>query len=182
MEIAIIGFVGVVVGALLAEYFRIRSRIEIFSSKVFDKRLAVYEQLYEKLHKASQVASDVMDNQTYSRDERNTLWSTIIFDLADFTDANKLYLNEDISVHCISSCIGVEDVYYIEDAKKKTAEINSFYQDIRSAELMIKSETGLTELDNFFRTITKSQPKSTVIDYLNKLRDRQAKKSKKKRS
>lgn len=47
MESAWIGLAGLLIGVLLGEYFHRNKRIEIYSQKVFDKRLSVHEELYK---------------------------------------------------------------------------------------------------------------------------------------
>ena len=39
-----------------------------------------------------------------------------------------------------------------------------FRQGIRDAKLMIRSEAGLSEMDNFFKSVTKSTPGGKLIE------------------
>jgi hypothetical protein len=48
MDTALVGLVGLLVGMLITEHFRKRSRIEQFSGRIFEKRLTVYEKLMEE--------------------------------------------------------------------------------------------------------------------------------------
>lgn len=180
MENAIIGLLGVVLGIVLTELLRRRSRVEFLLSKAFEKRLNVYDELFGKLNEGISVAHDVIDNPEYSKDDRSELWGTVVLDVFQFFDANKLYLNEDITIHCMMTMIGVEEMFYIEDKKQKEKERAKFSREINDAKEMIKKETGLAELDNLFRSITKAKHESNYLDYVNKLKAKHAKKSKRK--
>ena len=57
----VIGIVGVVVGVLLNEFMRRRSRRELYAPKIFEKRLAAYEGLIEQIHQGSKVANEVIE-------------------------------------------------------------------------------------------------------------------------
>ena len=62
METAFIGLLGVLLGVLLNEYFRKKSRIEIYSKEVFQKRLEIYEELYKKMEDSYLIAQDIIEN------------------------------------------------------------------------------------------------------------------------
>jgi len=70
MVTALIGLMGVLVGVFLDEYFRRRSRIEIYSKGVFERRLSVYEELYKKMESAFLIASDIIEKPNYTQEER----------------------------------------------------------------------------------------------------------------
>jgi len=62
MEEAVIGLLGVLLGIGLGEYLRRKRRLENYSSTVFEKRLALYEELFEKVNKYSVVATAAPHN------------------------------------------------------------------------------------------------------------------------
>ncbi|OLE54566.1 MAG: hypothetical protein AUG51_07735 [Acidobacteria bacterium 13_1_20CM_3_53_8] len=167
---SLIGLIGVLIGLFINEYFRRRNRVELYSKEIFQKRLSVYEKLYEKIYKISPIAHDIMENPKYSEEERHEIWSSVVFDMAKFMDSNELYLNENITVHCVSALIGVEDVYYMEDPEEKKGEIENFTKSIANARKMIKAETGLEALDKLFSSISKAKHESEIISYYQKLK------------
>ncbi len=69
LESAIIGFLGVIVGAFLGEYFRRKNRIEAYSHKVFDRRLKVHEELYSMFVSAYEIICEVMGNKELDHNE-----------------------------------------------------------------------------------------------------------------
>jgi hypothetical protein len=177
MNEALIGLVGLLMGALLAEYFRRQGRIEIHSKEIFQKRLSIYEELYKTMNQIYNEANDVIENQGYSKEERKELWAENIFKLANFLDENSLYINEYISVHCMCSIIGVEDLYYENDKNKKKL-ISNFREDYTKTKAMIKEEAGLRAMEKLFGAISKPRYTSRHISYYKDMQERYAQKSK----
>ena len=170
MLIAIVGLTGVLLGVLLNEYFRRRSRIEIYSKEVFQKRLSVYEELYKKIEGSFLIANDVIESPDYSKEERHNIWSEVMMNVAMFTDENGLYLNDNLIVHCMMTLIGVEDIYYVKDPEEKKKEVEKFGDGYANAKKMIKKETGLEALDKLFGSISKAKHKSDYIAYYQRLK------------
>jgi hypothetical protein len=162
---SLIGVIGVLIGLFINEYFRRRNRVELYSKEIFQKRLNVYEKLYEKLGEISLIAGDIMENPKYPEEERNEIWSSVVFSMAKFMDSNGLYLNDNIVVHCMSALVGIEDVYDMEDPEEKKGEIENFTESIANARKMIKAETGLEALDKLFGSISKAKHESEIISY-----------------
>ena len=48
----------------MIEYFHRNKRIEIYSQKVFDKRLSVHEELYKIFLESNEMVSEAMTNST----------------------------------------------------------------------------------------------------------------------
>jgi hypothetical protein len=165
---SLIGLIGVLIGLFINEYFRRRNRVELYSKEIFQKRLDVYEKLYEKLAEISLIADDIMQNPTYPEEERHKIWSSVFYDMAKFMDLNGLYLNDNIVVHCMSALVGIEDVYHMEAPEEKKGEIENFTKSLSKARKMIKAETGLEALDKLFGSISKAKHESEIISYYQK--------------
>ena len=90
MESALIGLLGVFIGIFITEYLRRRNRIENYSHLIFEKRLKIYENLYNKINAISSDSTDIIENPEYSKDERLNKWSPVVLDLAEYLDQNKL--------------------------------------------------------------------------------------------
>jgi hypothetical protein len=175
MVSAFIGFLGVLIGVLINEHFRRRNRIETYSSRIFDKRIQIYEELYSKVTVCSKIITDLIENPKYSREERQGMVSAAVHDLAQFGDDNSFYINEQINIQYMTLLMGVEDIYYISDADKKEQEIHRVWKHMRDTKNMIKKESGIEELDKLFKSITRAEHKSDIIDYYNKLKSKQIK-------
>lgn len=164
MTEAIIGLVGILIGLFISEFFRRHSRIEDYAKEIFMKRLSVYEELHSKMSEARKTATDIMESNDLSDEDRNAIWSDRVLDVAGFNDANELYVNEEIALHCLMTLIGVDDIYYIEDDEEKQKEKEKFWQNSARTIAMIRNETGLEKIDRYFGSLTKIKHKSEYID------------------
>ena len=164
MTEAIIGLIGVLLGLFISEYFRRRSRIEDYAKEIFLKRLKVYEELYSKMNQARKIASEVIESDSFSNDERSEVWSSVVMGIADFNDKNELYINEEISLHCFLTLMGVEDIYSIDNEKEKEAEKENFWKNSAKTISMIRDETGLEKIDKYFGSLTKAKHTSEYLD------------------
>lgn len=162
---ASIGLIGVLLGLFINEFFRRKNRIELYSKEVFQKRLSVYEQLYEKMEHAFSVAVDIIENPQYSESERHSLWSAVVLDAAKFTDMNGLYLNQNVVVHCMMTLIGVSDIYEREAGQERDQLYVRFKRSYGESKRMVKKESGLEALDKLFGSVSKAKYKSGYIEY-----------------
>lgn len=176
MEQALIGFVGLLMGMLLNEYFRRRNRVEVYSSKVFEKRLEVYEGLMATIRKAEAEINEVLDNESIPPTERHERAFEAGLRVAEYTDQHSLYLNDEIAVHCVAAFVGVGDILDMSKGKECEKHIGSFRGMIGDAKNMIRAESGMSAIDQTFRTVTKAKHSSPIIDYYRRKRREGAKK------
>jgi len=101
METALIGLAGVLLGILINEILRRQNRIESYAGRVFEKRLEIYEGLYHRVAALGPLASDLINNSTYSYEERHQIVSVGVHDVASWCDDNDMYINEELAVHCV---------------------------------------------------------------------------------
>lgn len=165
MEAALIGLTGVLLGILLNELLRRKNRIEGYAARVFDKRLEVYEGLYERVSACSQVAADVIENADYSSEDRHAIVSAAIHEIAGWCDKHDMYINEEITVHCVPLLMGIEEVHDIPDVEKKEQRIRQFRESLVDAKRMIRKEAGIADIERVFTGITKPKHSSPVIEY-----------------
>lgn len=161
MEGALIGLAGLLIGILLNEYYRRNSRIEKYSSQVFEKRLSIYEGLMAEIQLASSIIGELVENDELTIDEKKEAAFHAGLKVPQYTDKHKFYLNEEITVHCCMAFVGTSDIFE-EPINEK--ELKDFRQTIKEAYEMIRVESGVTELDGLFRSITKSSPGGKLIE------------------
>lgn len=169
MQSALIALAGVLLGALLGEYFRRRNRIEIYSQKIFERRLEVYEGLMALVQDAYTTASHVIENNQLSQDERQALISSAIHSIADYTDANTLFVDSYVSAHATAMVMGVEDIPDISDKVERASEIARFRSDYVLAKKMILEESGIQQINEHFKLVSQSKPNSPVIRRIKEL-------------
>jgi hypothetical protein len=165
IEAALIGLVGVLLGILLNEMLRRRNRIEGYAARVFDKRLEIYEGLYERIGVAGDMATDVIENPDYSPEQRHEIVSAAIHGIATWCDSNDMYVNEELTVHCVPLLMGVENIYAMADAKEKEDRVKRYREDFRNAKKMIRKEAGIEDIERMFSGIVKPKRSSAIIDH-----------------
>lgn len=167
----IIGLISLIIGAVLNEFLRRKNRREFYAPQIFDKRLKVYEQLLEKIQNGYTVATEVIENGELTQQERHELISSVIHDIAQFTDTNYLYIDEDLAVHSVALFMGVEDIYVSsEDIKQE--KLSNFFRMRREALRMISEDSGVSEINKLFKSINKPKIDGAVIRYFRQLKKR----------
>ncbi len=161
---ALIGFLGILLGIVLNEQLRRRNRIENYSTVVFERRLDLYEELHRRVLHYSEVATEVIENDDLTKEQRYGLVSSAILEVAGFCDEHELYINEEIALHCTPILMGVEDIYYIEDEDEKKQGIKDFQNNLLAAKRMIRKETGIADIEKLYRSIIKPKHSSPIIE------------------
>ncbi len=170
MTEALIGLAGILIGLLINEHFRKTNRIENYSSKVFDKRLEIYEKLMLLVHEKSSLVTELIEEIT--KDVAHEACFKAGLDVMEYCDINQLYLNEEIIVHIGATFVGTGDMIDADKESKKI-QLQNFRMSVLEAKEMIKAESGIEELNDLFKKITKAKHNSPIITYF-----REAKKNK----
>lgn len=126
VEKALIALLGVLIGILINEYFRRKSRIEYYSQKIFERRLKVHEELFSLLKKSHSIIGEMHSNEDLTSEERHEIVSSVILGLCEFGDENDFYLDKYLSAQVATLFMGSEDIAEIEDPTVKKAEISKF--------------------------------------------------------
>jgi len=164
--VAAAGVVGSVVGAAVNELLRRSSRIEGYSARVFDKRLDAYELLLERYREAYNVASEVMKNVDMSSEKRHEAVSLIIHDIIRCSSSNELYLDDDLTAHCVATFMGAETALDFENEPEREAvreAVRSMYNEGRR---MIREDSGVAGIDRLLKRIARPQISGEFIEYL----------------
>ncbi|QTT83060.1 hypothetical protein HUT29_17750 [Pseudomonas chlororaphis] len=165
MESALIGIVGVVIGIIVNEFIRRKNRIENYAQKTFDKRLEIFEELYQRVAACGTVGQRVIDDRELSPAARSGLVSSEIFKIADWCDLHGMYLKEEVTIHCMTLLMGVEDIQDIEDETQKIERVKDFQAHLRYAKEMIKKESGIEDVNKSFTSMIKAKYSSPIIEY-----------------
>lgn len=160
---------GVVIGASLNEFLRRRNRREAYAPKVFEKRLAAYEGLFQLIHDGGQVASELIGNAALTKGDRHLLVSDAIGKIAQYVDANALYLDEELSAHCTALFMGVEDIQDAPEADREALAAD-YYTKRRETVRMIAEDSGIAEVNKLFKAINKPNINGAIIERIRELR------------
>jgi hypothetical protein len=169
MQSALIGLIGVLIGVLLAEYFRRRNRVEIYSQKVFERRLDIHETLMKLVQGAYAAVSATLEFPGSAKEERHAIVSGAILSIAEFSDENALYIDSYLAADLTAMAIGVEDIPDIEDDIERDAEISAFRNRYKLAKRMILEESGIHQINQHFRLVSRSKPTSPIIQRIKEL-------------
>lgn len=173
METALIGLAGLLIGALLTEYFRRNNRIEAYSQKIFERRLEIYEHLMKLVQTAYQVASDVLDDSEISDEDREIAIATEIMTIATYVDDNALFVNEYIAADATALFIGIEEIPTIEDENEREIAIARFSNHYKAVKQNILEESGIRQINDHLKIVSRSRLDSPIIRLMKeKERDR----------
>lgn len=168
---SIIGLVGLLLGLLSAEYFRRRSRIEEYSKEVFLKRLEIYEVLYEKLNIASILAGKFEEANIDTVESLVIQTHALVLETARFTDEKGLFINDELIIQCMLTLMLLPSEGTVDELETfKREQSKEFWGNCRVSKLMIKGETGMSELDKLFRGITRAKHESEYIRYFREIK------------
>jgi hypothetical protein len=170
MEQALVGLVGLLIGILLTEYFRRRSRVEMYSSKVFERRLDAYEGLMTIMTEAGSAVGEVLGDESMPLEERRGKVVEAGLRVSRYMDEHLFYLNDEIMIHCGVTFVGVVDVLDLAEGKKREDAIDRFLGRLKNARDMIRAESGMSEIDRAFRAVTKAKHSGPVIDEYRRLK------------
>jgi len=154
---SLFGVACVLLGIGLNEWVRRSNRIETFAGTVFKERFDVHVKLWNTIRDAKPTADQIIKDSTLSPDARHELLSGLVWRVLDFCDENSLYLNEEVTVHCCTVFMGIEDISSESDAKKRDEMIAHFEEGYQKAREIVREETGLKRMDGLFRKVTKAR-------------------------
>lgn len=175
MESVLIGLAGILIGIFLNEYLRRRSRIEMYSRRMFEKRIDIYEGLMTKVRVAARVVAEALKDSELSDEERRVIAFEAGLTVMQYTDDHTLYLNDDIIVHCGATFVGTGDIFDKQEGRQRDKAIEAFRKEIRQSCDMIEKESGIGQLNKLFKSVTKATYTSPVIDYYRALKKKKEK-------
>lgn len=158
------GLIGILIGSGLTEYFRRTSRIETYSAAIFQKRLSIYEALFNKIAGYQDIVAAIMADEKHSDEERHIATSHIVLDIAKYCDENAFYLNEELVVLCTCAYMGAEDVMKLKDLMQREERVQTVRNNLADAKEMIRREAGIKRIDKFFGTVTKAKLSGHIIE------------------
>ena len=175
ITVSLIGIGGVILGVILTEWLRKRSRIEAFSSLVYEKKLNIYEELFNKINASTELINETINNTELSKDEKFEIESAVVLDICQFTDKHQLYLNDEVIVQCCTLFMNTHNINApVEDEPERTLE--HLNEQLLNTKNIIRSETGVEKVNKLFSSITKAKHSSPVIEYMRALKKKKGNK------
>ncbi|WP_411383815.1 hypothetical protein ACK3BK_04660 [Pseudomonas sp. L7] len=180
MDSALLGILGVIIGIVANEWIRRRNRIESYAQKTFEKRLEIYEVLFQLVNAGGAAGTKAIKDSSLCFEDRFDLVNGAIVDIVQWCDEHSLYLDEEVTIQCVTLLMGVEDVQDMVDEAEKGEKIESFYLQLRYTKDMLKKASGIQDVNSSFTLMTKAKFRSPVLDYYNQQKKAMRKANKKK--
>jgi hypothetical protein len=174
MKGALIGLAGLLIGALLSEYFRRSNRIEVYSQKIFERRLEIYEQLMKLVQEAYIVGCDVLEDPEASDEDRHAAVSEAVMTIAEYVDENALFVDEYIAADVTALLMGVEEIPKIQDESEREAAVSNFRSHYKAAKQNILEESGIRQINQHLKIVSGSRLDSPIIRRLKELEKKRA--------
>jgi hypothetical protein len=168
----LIGIAGLIMGVLLNEFLRRRNRRELYAPKIFEKRLAIYEGLAERVQLGSEIAQEIIEDDSLTPEQRHELISAPIMEIARYCDKNSLYIDTELTVHCGALFMSTEDIHDA-DPEEKEHLISAYYHMRKEALRMIAEDSGVAEINRLFKKINRPKLSGPVIERFRELRRQQ---------
>jgi hypothetical protein len=169
---SIAGVVGVLLGVLLNEFVRRKNRRELYAPKIFEKRLAAYENLAELIQNGSKVANEVIENPDLTTEQRHDVIGAVVVSIAKSMDKDLLYIDKEPGAYCAALFMGVENFYAAKEEEKQRL-LRNYYGMRTEALRMISEDSGVAEIKKLFRTINRPKIGGPIVGAIRELRRRQ---------
>jgi hypothetical protein len=164
-----------------------RANEQFFAKEVMQKKLSLYEDLYEKLQELHDAASIYFEKTRLAKskaDIKHILEGPYMVGLkiAQFTDANRLFMDEDVAIHIIMTALGPSEIQDLDPKKRsyktKIKECSEkFFSDYSIAVDMIEEYSGIQRLRRSFGKINKPKTTSDYVKYMKKMKEQYKSKS-----
>lgn len=169
-------------GVWLASYLGSKNRNENFIAKeIMLKKLEHYERLFSLMRTADEEVSHLYDlaKKAKTKDELRKIPDTVFaagLAIAQYTDDNKLYLDEDVAIHVTATFLGPSDIYELDPSSKRYAkkvkESEAHYREQYNQGIeLIADYAGFKRLEKTYKKINKPTASSPLIDYANEVRN-----------
>jgi hypothetical protein len=163
------GIIGVILGMLLNELVRRKNRREVYAPIIFEKRLIAYEGLLELIETGSEIANELINNSDLTAEQRHDLITEPILAIANYADQHRLYVDEDLTLHCTALFMGVEDIQEL-DGEEREEHLKEYHHMRSEALRMIEEDSGVAEIKKLFQAINRPKLGGPVIEYIRELR------------
>lgn len=134
---------------------------------IIANKIKLYEKLFYEINDANSIVLEVMKLTDISADEKKSILYYVGLQIADFTDKNSFYLNEEITVQTVGMFVGLQDLFY-EDSSINQKIMDEYNKNFRAAYKLLKS----VDIDGNINT----DKKTPLMQYFCRVRDEQEKK------
>jgi len=138
--------------------------IENKNSNLFDKRIKVYEKLFYEIREVDLLIKKLYKATDLSISEKKSAAFYLGLQIAQFTDDNSFYLQNEIIVQCIGTFVGTDDIFSDEKELNKKS-IENYSSNMRAAQQLLKSVDS--------RGLIDTSKKTALMTYYSQLESKQ---------
>lgn len=95
---AIIGVVGIIIGIIISEFIRRRSKVEKFSETYFAKKVEIYDKLVDDFLELTNLFEHLTKLDD-TLEKKMEIWQLKFLEFLSWIDKKFLYLPEELTVH-----------------------------------------------------------------------------------
>jgi len=162
---ALIGFLGVLIGILLNNYFRRNERITKFSEIVFVNRLKIYEKYYSEVQMFSDIVSELQNDKMEPAAKEKLVFQKGL-EVCQFSDENSFYLSDELTVHIGATLVGIGGFFSeVATEDEKADQLKQFRLQVRDGLKMIRNESGIDRITNDLKEMAGVEHRSDIIQY-----------------
>ncbi|WP_068783344.1 hypothetical protein [Paenibacillus phocaensis] len=172
---AIFGLAGVLIGIFIGEFFRRKSRIEIFTKEIFLRRLQIFENLYQLFLEAEKLSFSL--EEIDDKDLVTESWTEVVFKISDYMDTNYIYIDEEIIAHCMMTLIGFDDLLFDD---QRQVLLDEFRSKFKETKVLIRNVSGISATEKTIRNVANIELSTENIKYYRKLKKKYNKNQKSK--
>ncbi|NLU91350.1 hypothetical protein [Chitinophaga sp. Ak27] len=130
------------------------------NNNLFDNRIKVYQSLFYEIRKVDLLIGKLITAKEISAEEKKDIVIYLCLQIAQFTDDNCFYLQNEIIVQCIGTFIGAEDIFSSNENTSKES-LETYRRNLRASQSLLKSVDSKGLID--------TSKKTNLMAYYNEL-------------
>lgn len=112
--------------------------LENQNATLFDKRIKVYEKLFYEIREVDTLIKELINTKGISNKEKKEAAFYLGLQIAQFTDDNSFYLQEEIIVQCVGTFVGVNDIFSAVVGISR-GNLDHYNSNLRASQKLLKS-------------------------------------------
>ena len=121
------------------------------NTTLFENRIKVYERLYYEIREVDSLIRELIEIKEMSNKEKEDSAFYLGLQVAQFTDDNGFYLQNEISAQCIGTFVGVGDIFSFDESISKE-NLDDYNKNIRASQRLLKSVNSEGIIDTVRKT------------------------------
>jgi Zn-finger protein len=121
------------------------------NSTLYEKRIMVLEKLYYEIREVDSLIKEIIDEKGMSLDEKRDSAFYLGLQIAQFTDDNGFYLQDEIAMQCLCTFVGVGDIFN-SDEKIREESLKNYSKNHRASQRLLKNVDSKGIIDTTIKT------------------------------